>query len=194
LVIGVTSVTLNAKAAEYTVDVSHSRVGFGIRHIVSKVNGEFKEFEGSFQFDEKKPETGSVTFSVKANSINTNNEKRDSHLKSADFFDVEKYPTLNFVSKKVIKTTPKVGFIEGDLTIHGVTKTVKFAVKYLGRDKDPWGNYRAGFSAITTIKRKDFGLTWNKVLESGGVLVGEEVDIVIDIEGIEAAPKAEAKK
>ncbi len=172
-------------AADYSIDPSHTRVGFIVRHIVSKVHGEFKEFDGGFSFDSKKPENSKGKFSVKASSIYTNNEKRDTHLKSADFFDVEKFKTLEFQTKKVSRKNENEYKMEGDLSLHGVTKPVVFNLEFMGSDKDPWGNQRAGFSATTKINRKDFGLIWNKILDSGGLLVGEEVEIVLNVEALQ---------
>jgi polyisoprenoid-binding protein YceI len=172
-------------AASYLVDQSHSDVGFKIKHLFSVVSGQFKTFEGQFEFDEKNPTKSSVTFNVTADSIDTNEKKRDNHLRSPDFFDVKKFPKLTFKSTKVEKTSDKTGKLEGDLTIHGVTKPVTFDVEYLGLGPDPWKNVRTGFSAQTKINRKDFGLTWNKVLEAGGLLVGDEVEIEIHVEGIQ---------
>ncbi len=177
---------LQSYGAPYTVDKDHSSVEFRVRHMmISKVSGEFKDYEGSFEFDEKKPANSKVKFTIQAASINTNHEKRDGHLKSADFFEVEKHPTLNFESKKVTSVGGKKYKLSGSLTIHGVIKEVTFQVEYMGSVKDPYGNQRAGFVANTKINRKDFGLTWNKTLETGGLIVGDEVEIQLNIEGIE---------
>lgn len=183
-------------AQEFTVDKDHSKVKFGVRHIRSIVDGQFKEFEGSFKFDEKKPENSSGKFVVQSASISTDNQKRDDHLKSADFFEVEKYKTLEFTTKKITKAKAKDSYkMEGDLTIRGVTKNVNFDLEYLGKDKDPWGGTRAGFVAKTKINRKDYGISFNKVLDSGGLLVGDDVEITLNVEGIEkAAEKAPEKK
>jgi polyisoprenoid-binding protein YceI len=195
-----------AFATEFTVDPAHSSIGFSIRHLVSHVKGEFKEFEGKINMDEKKPEASKVEFTVKSDSINTNNEKRDNHLKSEDFFDAKKFPTLSFVSKKVASAGKNKMKVTGDLTIHGVTKPATFNVEYNGQMKDPWGNMRAGYSATSKINRKDFGLTWNKALEAGGMMVGDDVEIALNVEAVKApdtkqteekmkeADKKEAKK
>jgi polyisoprenoid-binding protein YceI len=175
-----------AGAAEYSVDASHSRVGFQVRHLLSKVSGEFKEFEGSFQFDPAKLDAATVKFTANAASINTNNGKRDEHLRSAEFLDTAKFKTLSFESKKLSPAGQDKKYkLEGNLTIHGVTKPATFEVEFLGADKDPWGGTRAGFTATTTINRKDFGVVWNKVLESGRVLVGEEVTINLEVEALQ---------
>jgi len=178
-----------AGAAEYTIDKDHSHAGFQVRHIVAKLQGEFKEFDGSFSFDEKNLADATGTFTVKAASINTNHVKRDAHLRSPDFFDVEKFPDLTFVSKKVTSAGGKKYSLAGDLTIHGVTRPVTFEMEYLGSDKTPMGERHAGFSATLKINRKDFGIVWNKVLDSGGLLIGEDVDIDIQVEGIEKKAK-----
>jgi len=176
------AVSASAFGADYVVDNSHSHVGFTVRHIVSKVLGEFKDYEGSFVFDEKKPETSKVDFTIKTASINTNNEKRDEHLRSGDFFDAEKHPTLTFKNGKLTKAGKDKFKLAGDLTMRGVTKPVTFDVEYLGGGKDPWGNQKVGFSAKTKVKRTDYGMSFNKTLETGGVLVGEDVEIQLEIE------------
>lgn len=173
-----------AFAAEFTIDQSHSHVGFKVRHLVSKVDGEFKDFDGAFTFDEKDADKAKVKFTAKATSINTGTAKRDEHLRSPDFFDVKKYPTLSFEGKKLETDGDKHYKLAGDLTIHGVTKPTTFDVDFGGVAKDPWGGTRAGFTATTKINRKDFGLTWNKALETGGLLVGDDVTIELNIEGV----------
>jgi polyisoprenoid-binding protein YceI len=148
------------------------------------VHGRFDRFEGTIEFDPKDPAATVVRGTIESASINTNNEKRDKHLRSADFFDVERYPTLAFESTGVTDVNGKQGKLAGRLTIHGVTKPVVLDVGFLGQGKDPWGNVRAGFAATLIIDRRDFGLSWNEVLETGGFLVGDEVAIRIDAEGI----------
>jgi polyisoprenoid-binding protein YceI len=176
-----------ARAGDFAIDQSHSHVGFRVKHlVVSKVEGEFKDFDGSFSFDEKKPDASKVAFTIKAASINTNTAKRDEHLRSADFFDVQKFPTLAFESTKVEGAGKGKYKLSGNLTIHGVTKPVTFVVEYGGVSKDPWeGKTHTGFTATLRINRKDYGLTWNKALETGGFVVGEDVDITVEIEGIQ---------
>ena len=176
-------------AAEYTVDKDHSRAGFQVRHLVTRLQGEFKDFEGTFSFDEKKPEAASGKFTVKAASINTNHDKRDNHLRSADFFDAEKFPVLTFDSKKMTPREKNKYVLDGDLTLHGVTRPVSFDVEFLGVEKSPFGDRRAGFTATSRINRKDYGMVWNKVLDNGGLLVGEDIDIQIQVEAIEAGAK-----
>lgn len=181
-----------ARAADYSIDPSHSSVEFKIRHLVGKVKGTFKDFEGDISFDEKALDKSKAKLTIKTASLSTDNEKRDAHLKSADFFDTEKFPTITFESKSFAKAAGKGKFkVMGDLTMHGVTKPVTMEVEYAGTEKDPWGNTRAGFTATTELKRKDFGIVWNKTLDSGGVMLGDDVSVTVQIEGIQ---KAAAKK
>lgn len=182
-------ISMPGNAAEYTVDKDHSHAGFQVRHMVTKLQGEFKDFEGSFSFDEKSPDHSAGKFTILASSINTNHVKRDTHLRSADFFDVDKFTSLIFESKKVTPSGDKKFLLSGDLTIHGVTRPATFEVEYLGSAKSPWGDIRAGFSATSKINRKDYGIVWNKVLDSGGFLVGEDVDILIQVEAVEKQAK-----
>lgn len=169
----------------YVVDKDHTSVTFQIRHLFTKVNGRFDSFEGKVNFDPAKPEQTKVEGTIDVASINTNVEKRDNHLRSDAFFDVKKYPKITFVSTKVTDVDPKAltGKLHGNLTIHGVEKPVVLDVQFLGKGKDPWGNEKAGFSAKTTINRKDFGLNWNETVETGGLLVGDDVEIEISAEG-----------
>lgn len=179
-------ISFAAQAAYYEVDASHSNVSFTIRHLVSKVMGDFSEYEGTFQFDEKKPNEASVNFTVKTNSLSTKNKKRDDHLKSPDFFNTEKFPTITFKSTKVNKTAGKNKFkVMGEMTMLGVTKPTTWDVEYTGKGGDPWGNTRTGFTATTKVNRKDFGMNWNKVLDKGGVMLGEEVTLNLNVEAIE---------
>ena len=174
-----------AHAADWKVDQSHTTVGFSVDHLFTSVQGRFDRFDGTIVFDPEKPESAVVRATVEAASINTNNTKRDKHLRSDDFFDVEKHPTLSFESTGgVTEMKENHGTLAGNLTIHGVTKPIVFDVIFRGQGKDPWGNVRAGFAASLNINRKDYGLNWNEVLETGGLLVGEVVEIRIDAEGI----------
>ncbi len=175
-------------AATYKIDPDHSTVGFKIRHLLSHVQGRFNQFEGSFGYDSEKPETWKANTTVQASSIDTNVAKRDVHLRSADFFDVEKFPTLTFVSTGITDVTESSAKLNGLLTLHGVEKPVTFELQIHGVIKDPWGNTRSAFTATTTVNRKDFGLTWNEALETGQLLVGEEGAITLEIEGILAEP------
>jgi polyisoprenoid-binding protein YceI len=171
----------------WNIDASHSGVHFSVRHmVVSKVRGAFDRFQGVFAFDPQNPAASKVSVRIETASIDTREEKRDAHLRSADFFDVEKYPELTFVSANVEKRGGEAYRVTGDLTIHGVTRPVVLEVDYLGVGKDPWGNERIGFQAHTSLRRKDFGLNWNQMLEAGGVLVGDEIEISLDVEGVKA--------
>ena len=172
-------------AATYKVDLDHTSLSFKIRHLLSNVQGQFKEFDGKIDYDPEHPENASVEGTVKSASIDTNVAPRDKHLRSADFFDVEKYPALTFKSTKFIPDGKEKGKLEGVLTIHGVEKSVVFDVDIHGVAKDPWGNVRAAFTATTKINRKDFGLNWNQAIETGQLLVGEEVNIILEVEGIQ---------
>lgn len=175
-----------AFASTWTIDPDHSNIGFKVRHLmVSNVRGSFDKHSGTVEIDDKDITRSKVNISIDTNSINTNVQKRDEHLRSADFFDVTKYPTMTFVSKKVAKAGKDKLKITGDLTLHGVTKQVVLDVAGPTKEsKDPWGNIRKGATATTKINRKDFGLVWNAALETGGVTVGDEVTITLEIEMI----------
>lgn len=175
-----------ATAAEYAVDKAHTNVTFKIRHLFTNVTGRFDDFAGTIQFDPANFADSTVEGTIQTASINTNNEKRDAHLKNPDFFDVEKYPTITFKSTKItdVDKEKMTGKLHGNLTMHGVEKPIVLDVAYLGTGKDPWGNTRGGFLATTTLNRKDFGINWNQSLDSGGLLIGEEVGIEINVEGV----------
>ncbi len=175
---------LIASATTWTIDPDHSNVGFKVRHLmISNVKGSFEKLTGSVDLNDQDVTASKVSVSIDTASINTNVQKRDEHLRSADFFDVAKYPTMTFVSKKVTKAGADKLKVTGDLTLHGVTKEVVLDVEGpTAESKDPWGHIRRGATATTKINRKDFGLVWNKTLESGGVAVGEEVTITLEIE------------
>jgi polyisoprenoid-binding protein YceI len=186
-------VATSALAADtYTFDKSHTEASFQVRHMVTKVRGKFTDFAGTIKLDPAKPEASSVEFAIKTASVATGEEKRDQHLKSPDFFDVEKFPELTFKSS-AIKASGKDKYdVAGTLTIHGVSKQVTLPVSFLGYVKSPWGDERAGFETGITLNRKDYGLVWNKTLETGGLLVGEEVEVSVNIEAVkqkEAASK-----
>jgi polyisoprenoid-binding protein YceI len=177
-----------AAPATYTIDKEHSNVGFTVRHLmITDVAGRFKDFEGTFTFDPEKAVVSDATFSADASSIDTNNAKRDEHLRSADFFDTKKFPKLTLTNSKITKTGKDTFKWNADLTMHGVTKPVTFDLVHKGDIKDAWGNQRAGFQATGKVNRKDYGLTWNKALEGGGVTVGEEVTIHLDASAIQKA-------
>ena len=183
-----------AFAAEtYQFDKAHTTVGFQVRHIFTLVGGRFTDFAGTIQVDRARPESSSVEFTIQAKSIDTDEAKRDEHLRSADFFDVANHPTISFKSTAVRANGQNAWLVAGDLTLHGVTKSLTLPVSLLGEGKDPWGNEKMGFEASTALSRTDYGLTWNKQLEAGGVLLGDEVKIQISIEANKAKPPAAAK-
>jgi polyisoprenoid-binding protein YceI len=170
----------------WEVDNSHSHITFTVRHMVfAKVRGAFKSWSAKLDLADDLAKS-SVKVEIDAASIDTNEEKRDGHLRSADFFDAEKFPKLTFQSKSVEKKGDKLALL-GDLTIRGVTHPVTLEIEETGRGKDPWGQQRVAFSGHTKIKRGDFGLKWNQALEAGGVLVGEDVQIDVDVEAVQKA-------
>lgn len=179
----------------WKIDPSHSLVEFSVKHMmIATVKGRFGQIEGEVTVDSANLTQAAFNLTVDISSIDTRDPGRDTHLRSADFFDVDQYPTVSFRSRAVTKRDDDELTLVGDLTIHGVTRETEFELTYEGQAKDPWGNERVGFSARTTINRKEFGLTWNAALETGGVLVGENVKIEVHLEGIrqaEAAPTSE---
>ena len=184
-----TTITATPKShTPWDVDLVHSNLGFTVRHLViSKVHGRFARWAGNITLDEARPERSQVEVRVDAASIDTHEPQRDAHLRSADFFDTDKHPEITFQSTRIEKTGEDRHRMTGDLTIAGVTRPVLLEVETLGRTKDPWGGERLGFSAKTTIDRRDFGLVWNQALETGGVVVGEKVEIGIEIEAVKRA-------
>ncbi|MDX1920961.1 MAG: YceI family protein [Candidatus Caenarcaniphilales bacterium] len=186
--------SLGAFADTYKIDETHSTVGFKIKHLgISNVTGKFDDFAGNFYFDPKKPEASKANAKIKLASVNTGLKQRDEHLKNEDFFNVAKNPEMSFESKSVKKIDENNYDVNGTLTLNGVSKPVVLKVEHLGDVKDPWGNERSAFSATTKINRKDYGLSWNKAMETGGVIVGEEVSINLEVEGIKEKAAA-AKK
>ncbi len=181
-------------ADTYAVDKGHSSVEFHIRHFASKVNGRFGDFEGVIQADPAKPDASSVTFTIKTASIDTNNANRDGDLKSPNFFDAAKFPEITFKSSKMTSTGKDQYAVTGTLTMHGVSKEVTLPVTYLGSMKDPRGNERASFELNTKVNRKEFGIDWNKTLDSGGLMLSEDVDVTIDLETVKKAPEAPAAR
>lgn len=176
----------------YTIDPVHSSIQFSIRHMmVSNVRGHFTGVKGTIVHDTENPANSSIEAEIDVSSLNTADESRDAHLKSADFFELDKYPTIKFVSKKFEKTGTNEYKVTGDLTIHGVTKQTVLTVDEVSPEgKDPWGNTRIGASAKGKVNRKDFGLTWSAPLETGGVLVGDEVRLEFDIQAVKVQPVA----
>jgi polyisoprenoid-binding protein YceI len=173
----------------WNIDPTHSHAEFKVRHLmISNVRGSFPKVAGVLTLDEAAPAQSTVTATIEVASIETRDAQRDAHLKSADFFDVEKFPTMTFQSTKVTVASAGSGTVEGELTIRDVTKTVVFAVEGpTPATKDPWGNLRVGVEATTTISRKEFGLTWSAPLEAGGVMIGDEVTITLEVEFVKAA-------
>ena len=171
-------------AGTFAIDTSHASAAFTVRHlVVAKTKGRFADFSGQITIDED-PLKSSVDVTIQAASINTADEARDNHLRSADFLDVENYPTLTFKSTSVRHKRSSQFEVDGELSIHGVTRPVTLALDYEGTVVDPWGGQRAVFSASTKINREDFGLTYNQVLETGGVLVGKDVTIDLEVEAV----------
>jgi polyisoprenoid-binding protein YceI len=172
----------------WNIDPVHSHAEFKVRHMmISNVKGEFKGIKGALKLNDADVTQSAVDVSIDVATIDTRDAQRDGHLKTADFFDVEKFPTLTFKSTRVVKGKNGEVKVNGDLTIHGVTRNVELEVEGPSEPmKDPWGNTRIGLSATTRINRKDFGLTWNAALETGGILVGEEVNITLDVQFIKA--------
>jgi len=176
-------------APAYAIDKAHSEVTFQVRHLLTKVRGRFSDFSGTVHLDEQEPGNASVSLTIDAASVDTNNADRDQHLRSDDFFAVATYPAITFESSRILKTSLEMYEVTGTLTIRGVAKEITLPVSYLGTANDPWGNARAGFETELTINRRDFGLLWNAGLETGGFLVGDEVRISLSIQAI-AEPAA----
>lgn len=175
---------LSNTTGTWVIDPTHTTIGFSARHaMVAKVRGNFAEFAGSFTLDGSNPAASKAELTVQTATIDTRNADRDGHLKSADFLDVENFPTLTFTSTSVSGGGEKFT-VTGDLTIHGVTKSVPVEFELLGVSTDPWGGIRIGFEGSTEISRKEFGLVWNAALETGGVLVGDTVKIELDVEAV----------
>lgn len=171
--------------AMFDLDKTHSRIGFSARHmVISNVQGEFKDYSGQYMMNEKDELTGAM-LTIKVASIDTDDEKRDKHLKSPDFFDAAKYPDIIFKSTKITHNGSAYT-VEGNLTMKGTTKKVVLTGELIGKVKDPWGNTRTGFHAVGEVNRKDFGVNFHKVLDAGGLLVSDEIKIILDIEGIES--------
>jgi polyisoprenoid-binding protein YceI len=175
----------------WQIDKAHTNIMFSVRHMmITKVRGSFEKFDGTVELDPEHPENTRVDVSVETASINTRDEQRDAHLRSADFFNAEAFPLMTFQSKRVELTGKENARLIGDLTIRGVTHEVALNVEYNGMLKNPWGKTSAGFAAAAKINRKDWDLTWNVALETGGVLVGDEVEIAIELELVQV-PEAE---
>jgi polyisoprenoid-binding protein YceI len=178
-----TALTAPAQAVDtYAIDKSHSEVSFQVRHLVTNTRGQFDDYTGTIKMDAANPANSSVEFTIQATSINTFNENRDKHLRSPDFFEVEKHPTIAFKSSKVTKTGDNKYDVTGTFTMRGVSKELTLPVTFLGQVKDPWGNTKAGFETATTLNRKDYGIVWNAALDQGGFVLGDEVKVAINLE------------
>ena len=176
---------------KWNFDAVHSNVGFSVRHLmISKVHGHFKVWKGTMLLDEADPSAGKLEVDIDTASVDTKEPQRDDHLRSADFLDVQKYPLITFRSTSVERKSDDYYRLTGQFTIRDVTREISFDVEYLGRTKDPWGGERIGFTAKTSIERKDYGLVFNIPLEGGGVMVGERVDITLDVEAVKEAQAA----
>jgi polyisoprenoid-binding protein YceI len=185
LLIALALATPQLSAAAWKIDRTHSYVGFSVMHmVVSKVKGQFNEFDGTVNFDGKDFATASVEVNVDPRTIDTGNERRDGHLKSSDFFAADSLPTMTFKSKKVIPGKSGAFQIIGELTMRGVTKEVTLDAQFNGSVTDPGGNTRAGFSATGRLNRQDWGVSWSKTLDAGGLVVSDEVQLVLEIEAI----------
>jgi len=173
-------------AAKFSIDPAHSDVSFSVRHMVfAKVRGHFRKFSGNVTLDDANPAASSVEAEIESASIDTGSADRDKHLRTPDFLDVEKFPKLTFKSSKVEGKGDKLS-VTGTLTMHGVSKEVVLDVERTGSGKDPWGNERQGFAAKGSLNRKDFGLAWNQALEAGGVLVGEKIELELEVQALPA--------
>jgi polyisoprenoid-binding protein YceI len=178
-------ISINVYSAEYKLDESHTQIGFKVKHLViSTVSGRFNKFSGNIKYDPALGNLEGAKIVISSNSIDTNEPDRDKHLKSEDFFDVTKFPTIEFASKRTITKNKMPVELIGDLTIRGIKKEVKLKIESFGQTKDPWGNERIAFEAATKVDRKDFGLKWNKNLDQGGVMISDEVKLVIEGEAI----------
>ena len=168
---------------KWAIDPTHSEIGFKVKHMMfTNVSGKFDQYDGSIETDENDFTTAKISFSAAIDSIDTRNSDRDNHLKSADFFDVENHPKLTFTGKSFSKINENNYELVGDLNIKDITKEVKLPVEFSGLMQDPWGNTKVGLNIEGKINRKDWGLNWNSELETGGVLVGEEVKLIIDLQ------------
>jgi polyisoprenoid-binding protein YceI len=172
----------------WNIDAAHSGINFSIKHmVISKVRGRFTKFTGAIEIDDDDMTRSAVEVTIDASSIDTGAPDRDTHLRSADFFDVEKFPVLQFHGRRIERVGDDRYRLLGELTMHGVIREVSLDLAYGGRATDPWGNERTAFVARTSLDRKDFGLTWNQLLEAGGILVGERVDIELEVQAVKAA-------
>ena len=168
----------------FQIDKTHSEVAFQVRHLFTKVRGRFRDFSGMIRFDQEQPENSSVSLTIDVASIDTDNDDRDEHLRSRDFFDVNVYPTIRFTSSRVVRRGVDAFAVTGVLTIRGISNEITLPVTYLGAAIDPWTTMRAGFETSITLNRKDYGLDWNRPLQIAGFLLGDDVQITLSIEAI----------
>lgn len=196
--IAVLAAPASAAPEKFNIDKTHSQAGFAVRHFFSKVPGRFNELSGTILFDQKNLAASSVDVTIPVASINTENEKRDGHLKTSDFFDATTYPNITFKSTKVVPGKDNKFQVEGDLTMRGVTKKVTLDAALIGVGAVGIGGNsigtRAGFEATTTVNRKDYGINWNKVLDQGGTMLGDDVAITLQVEAVKEEPKPDAPK
>lgn len=191
LLLALSATLAGAEATEFKIDPNHTLVGFNIRHFFARTSGRFKEFAGTINFDDKDMSKSTVDVTIQATSINTENERRDNDLRGANFFMVDSFPTITFKSTRVVAGPDNSALVYGDLTIRGVTKPVTIDAKFLGSMTDArMGRKIAGFEGKTTINRKDFGILWNRVLDQGGTMLGDDVNILLSVEGNWRDPNA----
>jgi len=174
----------SAAVEVYGIDKDHSQVTFQVRHMLSRTRGRFTDFDGTIHLDREHPESSSVEFRVRAASIDTGNAQRDAHLRSGDFFSADEYPEVAFRSERVDLVGKDRYEATGTLSLRGVEKRLVLPVTFLGSARDPWGTVRAGFTTETVLNRKEFGMVWNAVLDNGGVMLGDEVSVTIELEGV----------
>jgi polyisoprenoid-binding protein YceI len=170
----------------YQIDAAHSEASFTVRHLITKVRGRFSDFSGTVAFDAGDPSRSTVSFTIQAASIDTNQKDRDAHLRSADFFETDTYPTITFTSTAIAAQGGDRSLVTGRFTVRDVTREITLPVTFLGAAKDPWGNERIAFEAEYALNRKDYGLLWNAALETGGFLVGDEVKISLSVQAVPA--------
>ncbi|GAB4328240.1 MAG: YceI family protein [Candidatus Zixiibacteriota bacterium] len=183
--VALTATMVHAEPLTYNLDAAHSVIGFSVRHMaISKVRGNFNEFEGSFTIDPQDSSSWSGQITIQTASIDTDNEKRDEHLRSADFFNADSFPTITFESTKITPKGNNEFEVQGNLTMRGVTKPVTLKAEVTGTTMDPWGNERIGIELTGTIDRMDYGVSWNNMLETGGLVVSHEVDLELDVQGV----------
>ena len=183
----VPQITPHAGTQTFVIDADHSEVGFSVRHMLSRTRGRFARFSGTIELDRERPERSSVRLEIDPASIDTRQPDRDTHLRSGDFFDVEKYPTIRFTSRGITRLDGERYAVEGVLELRGIAKPMTLEVSYHGVARDPWGNERAGFATEAIVNRKEFGMVWNAALDNGGVILGDEVTLTIDLETIHQA-------